>query len=580
MNYNAVLYNFLNKSFLREGVKIPMNTCKKLLLCFYALMILIPPPTFAADYIPGDVIVVLRPSDPEIMVTASDLDDFGTESFRVASFAAESGAWVKNTYASLSEAGNEVFALIHSDKKTTEELVQELMNNPEVVAVSPNYKVYAANTVPDDPLLSECWGLEYINAYGAWDIATGSEEVYVAVIDSGIDHTNPDLTANVDTDLGQNTRYGNSYSALDDYGHGTHVAGIIGAVGNNGMGSAGVNWKVKMISVKALDSRGEGYLENVIDAMNYVTELIDAGKNIRVVNLSLETYLTTKPNYDNLIKLPLWHAFKSLDDRNKAVIVVAAGNQGETIGQPSTKAHGSMVRSAGCYVYPPSFKGLYGMISVSALDRDGSLADFSNKGADISAPGVDILSTWIQGTSSGVSMNTKTGTSMAAPYISGAAALLASVIPDATAYQIKQILLLSGAVSSAEAAGGVLDIRAAMDFKDTAEAAAIPAKSTEWSEYDGYADNNTSTQTTTGNNDSNNGNDGQESNNNNDNNNNSNNGNNGNNLYNWDNNTNDTPDTETIYEDGDGGGGGTCGAEKQSLWAVLLLFPLVKRCVC
>ena len=464
-----------------------MKIYNRLLLFILTFTLMIPFASHAAEYIPGDVIVVLKPSDPEVIVTASDLEDFGTEAFRVASFAAESGAWVKNTYASISEAGNEVFALIHSDKKTTDELLEELMKNPEVVAASPNYRVYAAE-VPNDPDLSDCWGMKFINAYSAWDTTQGSDEIYVAVIDSGIDENNPDLRQNIALDLGKNTRYGDSYSATDDYGHGTHVAGIIGAVGNNAKGIAGVNWNVKLISVKALDSTGGGYIENVIDAVDYVTKLINQGVKIKVVNMSLETYIKEKPTHDNLVKSPLWRAFKNLDVLNKAVIVVAAGNYNQTVGQPSTKAHGYMVPGAGYYVYPPSFQGLYGMISVSATDKDGKLASFSNDGADISAPGVGILSTWIQNSNSDTpTIKEKSGTSMAAPHISGAAALLASILPDSTtAYQLKQIILGGGSDLSVSASStGILNLKSALNY-GKANASSIPAKSSEWAAYDDY----------------------------------------------------------------------------------------------
>ncbi len=464
-----------------------MKLYNKLLLCTLIFVLMIPFASYAVDYIPGDVIVVLKPSDPGVIVTASDLEDFGTEAFRVASFAAESGAWVKNTYASISEAGNEVFALIHSDKKSTDELVEELMKNPEVVAASPNYRVYAAE-VPNDPVLSGCWGMSFVKAYSAWDRAKGSDEIYVAIIDSGIDENNPDLKDNIALELGKNTRYKDNDSATDDYGHGTHVAGIIGAMGNNAMGIAGINWNVKMISVKALDSSGGGYIENVIDAVDYVTKLINQGVKIKVVNMSLETYLPEKPTHDVLVKSPLWRAFKNLDVLNKAVIVVAAGNQSQTIGKPSTKAHGYMVPGAGYYVYPPSFQGLYGMISVSATDKDGNLASFSNDGADISAPGVDILSTWIQESDSDTpTMRSKSGTSMAAPHISGAAALLASILPDSiTAYQLKQIILGGGSdVSVSASSTGILNLKSALQYGET-EASSIPAKSSEWAAYDDY----------------------------------------------------------------------------------------------
>ena len=110
---------------------------------------------------------------------------------------------------------------------------------------------------------------------------------------------------------------GDESDALDDYGHGTHVAGTIGATGNNGIGIAGVNWNVRMIPVKALNSSGSGSIGTVISAVNYVTDLIEQGINIRAVNLSLETYIDVEPNHDNLVGFPLWRAFKALGSGRK-----------------------------------------------------------------------------------------------------------------------------------------------------------------------------------------------------------------------------------------------------------------------
>ena len=461
-----------------------MHIYRKFMIC--TLMLLLAFPAYAVDYVPGDVLVVLKPSDPESRLSASSLEGMGAEALRTASFAAASGAWVKQTYPELSEAGGSVYALIHSEIKTPEELTSELLRNPEVLAASPNYTVHAA-IVPDDTHAGDCWGMSYINAYSAWDITTGSNTVYVAVLDSGIDDTNPDLAENVATEYGANT-ISPSSSARDDYGHGTHVAGTIGAVGNNGLGVAGINWNVGLISVKTLDSTGSGSFSDVINAINYVTGLIRQGVNIRAVNLSLETYIPYAPTHDNLVTFPLWRAFKELDSLNETVIVCAAGNYNAVVGQPTTTTkfeNGSIIYRPGYYVYPASFNGLDNMISVSALDSNGSAAYFTNTGADIYAPGVDILSTWLQSDSKyvvdGVSLRLADGTSMAAPHVAGAAALLASVRQDATAYQLKRIILDSTST-------GILDLIAALNYQ--ANTPNIPEKSTDWTEYSDYSEYN------------------------------------------------------------------------------------------
>lgn len=454
----------------------------------------------AEEYTPGDVIVVLKPSSSE-KISASSLQ------VEASDFAGGFSASVKEFYPALSMKDCGAFMMIHSDSMDAEELSAMLRKNPRVAAVSPNYKVHAA-IVPNDSYYGDCWGMEEINAPSAWDRSTGSDNVYVAVIDSGIDHTNPDLSANVAVDLSYRTVGGDTTDAKDDYGHGTHVAGTIGAVGNNNIGIAGINWNVKMIPVKALNSSGNGNLNTVIYAVDYVTSLIEQGVNIRAVNLSLETYLNLVPDHDNLVGLPLWRAFKALDDTNKAVIVVAAGNYSETVGEPSIIGHG-MVPGSGYYVYPASFKGLDNMISVSALDKTLGFtytALFSNKGADVSAPGVDILSTWLQSSSDnvrsdGVSLRSSQGTSMAAPHIAGAAALLASIMPEMTAYQIKQSILRtngSSGSSVSSASDSEFDLTASISYQED-NSSILPSVGTEGRYYDDYKTHAVSEYTEAGN---------------------------------------------------------------------------------
>lgn len=458
-----------------------MNISRKFMLCILVLLTSLP--AYAADYVPGDVLVVLKPSESESKLSASSFSTMGRESFRTASFAASSGAWVKEVYPAVSQAGNNVYTLIHSETKSPEELAAELLQNPEVLAASPNYILHAA-AAPNDTYYADCWGLKFINAPSAWDITTGSDTVYVAVIDSGIDDTNPDLTANVATEYGTNTVGGSS--ARDDYGHGSHVAGIIGAVGNNNLGISGVNWNVGLISVKALDKTGSGSFSQVIAGIDYVIGLIQDGVNIRAVNMSMETYLPLEPTYENLVQMPLWRAFKALDELNEAVIVVAAGNQSIVVGKPTNRSkssNGTLIYGKGYYVYPPSFQGLDNMISVSALYTDGNIADFSNTNADISAPGVNIASTWLQSTqrtiqSDGTSIVATQGTSMAAPFVSGAAALLASVKPSSSAYQLKRAIL--------DGSGSKLNLLAALNYQ--ASATYIPESSTENTDYSDYKD--------------------------------------------------------------------------------------------
>lgn len=473
-----------------------MISHRKFLYSLFTIMFLaLSSCSFAYDYIAGDVIVVLRNSDSDVKVTASSFSSpEGIGILRASEFADTSGASLSKIYPALSEMSNNIFALIHSNDIDPEEYAKELLKNPNVIAASPNYIVKAA-VVPDDTRMSSLWGLDAINMPDAWEKETGSSSVYVAIIDSGIDWTNPDLSANVARSLGFTSKtITSSQPGFDDYGHGTHVAGTIGAIGNNGAGIAGINWDVQMIPVKVLNNRGSGTTDTVIEGMNYVAELMSQGYNIRVLNLSLVTYVRMAPVHDTLVTYPMWRAFKAVDEYNKAVLVTAAGNEGIAVGQPTTRNTEEYV--SGSYVYPASFKGLNNMICVSALNRNGNISSYSNTNADISAPGGDystdgsmILSTWIQNSSyvnnEGISLKSEQGTSMAVPHVAGAAALLSAHDPDMTAYQIKQCIL----GSAASGGEGILDTDAAITYQES-YGLTLQSEGTEGHAYSDWRDYN------------------------------------------------------------------------------------------
>ncbi len=304
---------------------------------------------------------------------------------------------------------------------------------------SPNYELKISATT-NDTNASALWGMRGpygLQATTAWDLETGSEDIVVAVIDTGVDYTHPDLAANmwVNTaeipgnnidDDGNGIKddiYGAKFvsspngNPMDDNSHGTHVAGTIGAVGNNGLGVVGVNWRVKIMALKFLSSSGSGSLSGAIQAINYMVMMKARGVNIRVVNNSWGGGGYSQPLYDAIARA-----------RDAGIIfTAAAGNESNDNDQAPA--------------YPASYD-LPNVVSVAAIDSDGNLAGFSNYGAsnvDIAAPGVDILSTTPGGTYA-----TYSGTSMATPHVTGALALLLTYDPSLSAEQAIARLYESG----------------------------------------------------------------------------------------------------------------------------------------
>ena len=326
--------------------------------------------------------------------------------------------------------------------------------NPHVRFVEPN-AILHTDAVPNDPSFASQWGLQNtgqvvnfsagtpgddIHAPGAWDVTTGSRSVTVAVVDSGIDATHPDLAPNVDAADGWNCLAGTGNTA-DDNGHGTHVAGIIGAAGNNGTGVTGVNWRVNLLPVKFVGADGSGTTADAICSIQYA---VNHGAN--VINASWGDTDYSQALYDAIAQA----------DQQGVLFVAAAGN--DSANNDSTPH------------YPASYN-LPNIISVAATDSNDNLAWFSDYGAgsvDIGAPGQSILSTWPGG-----GYKYEDGTSMATPFVAGAAALVKAADPNATAVGIKALLMgtadpasdLAGVVAS----GGRLDASAAVHCANAGE---------------------------------------------------------------------------------------------------------------
>lgn len=404
------------------------------------------------DYPEGEVLVLLKvPVQAESVSAAAFREALSASA---AGVAASAGAQAVSSTPTIAEVTGKDIVLLRSGEKTTAELLQALEGNPAVLAASPNYRVYATRT-PNDPYYTNnsLWGLNAIRAPEAWDRSVGSRGVYVAVLDTGINYNHEDLAANMGRD--QNGHFGRDIvnsdnDPMDDNGdsHGTHVAGTIGAVGNNGLGVAGVNWEVSLLAVKVLDSTGSaaGNFGTVIDGLEYITEQKRDGLNIRVANLSLAGWVSP---YSGVVTT-LRTACRAAADQG-ILLVFAAGNDGYNIDNPID----------GERPYPASFDES-NMITVTAINSNGARAyNYSSRYVHLAAPGVDILSTFRDGGYGYLS-----GTSMATPHVAGAAALLTARYPSEAAWQIRSRILenvtktshLSGQVAT----GGYLNLQAAM----------------------------------------------------------------------------------------------------------------------
>lgn len=311
-------------------------------------------------------------------------------------------------------------------KQTVDEALNSYRLDPRVAYAEPNFRVQAG-AIPNDALLGAVWALQNtgqkvggklglsgadIDAVSAWDITTGSSNIVVGVVDTGVAYDHPDLVANMWNNPGginggpagshgYNVITG-GFDPLDDYGHGTHVSGIIGATGNNSVGIAGVNWTVSIMALKFLDSRGSGTTAGAIIAIDFAINAKRAGVNVRVLNNSWGGVDFSQALQDEI----------NLAGANDILFVASAGNNHtNTDVKP---------------FYPASCRAS-NLVAVAATDNRDLLATFSNYGArtvDLGAPGVNVYSTYFDPATTNLTYAYLSGTSMASPEVSGTAALV------------------------------------------------------------------------------------------------------------------------------------------------------------
>ena len=342
--------------------------------------------------------------------------------------------------------------------------IEILKENPQVVYAEPDY-LYTPTITPPDPGMDEQWGMDKIWATEAWQYHTGSSDVVVGVIDTGIDYDHEDLANNIWTNPGEIPGNGidddgNGYiddvygwdfyhddNDPDDYengltgiygGHGTHVAGIIGAE-VNGIGVVGLNWQVKLAALKYYDEDEQtGRGSSTVRAVQYATK-----ENIPILNNS---------NGGQGYQASMYLAIAKYN----GLFVAAAGN--DTANNDETG------------YYPAGYE-LSNIISVASTDRNDNLSSFSNYGettVDIGAPGSSIYSTLPED-----SYGYKSGTSMAAPHVTGAAAFLKSYRPGLKSKDLKAIILESGdnvpALAGKTVTGKRLNVLKMLRLADTYE---------------------------------------------------------------------------------------------------------------
>jgi len=329
----------------------------------------------------------------------------------------------------------------------TEKAIAILKNNPNVDYAEPNYIYTIMETIPNDPYFPKLWNLKNtgqtggkpgadIKATYAWDIFTGSPDVVVAIIDTGIDYNHPDLAQNIwintkeipnnnidddgngyiDDYMGWNF-VSNNNDPMDDVGHGTHVSGIIGAKGNNSLGVVGVCWNIRLMALKAGNKYGLQEA-NIVKAIDY------AWKNgAKISNNSYGSYRYSQAIFDAI----------SRANNSGHLFVAAAGNErNDNDKNPA---------------YPASYK-IPNIISVLATDDNDDIAGYSNYGATsvhVGAPGGaddSNMERWIWSTLPASNYGYMCGTSMAAPHVAGVAALFwGKCLPYVNNNQVKRRIL-------------------------------------------------------------------------------------------------------------------------------------------
>ncbi len=415
-----------------------------------------------SGYVPDQVLVKMKP------IVQRDLfarRQFANEILSARRFRAESLDIEPSLQTDADENQAGIFLVQLDGSLSVEEAIREAENDPRVEFAEPNRRLAPADTIPNDALFTNMWALHNTTVTGAdiaapraWDLTTGSNNVVVAITDTGVDIQHPDLAANIWSNPGEtpnNNIDDDNNGLIDDVNgwnfeannnqlfnsisfdaHGTSVAGIIGAVGNNGSGITGVAWNVILMPLKFINN-GTGDTSGAVKAINYAIAQRNKGVNVRVINAS---WGPTGASCNDSFSKSLKKAIQAAGDAG-ITFVCSAGN-----GDCGTNRNGDDLDAAP--EYPASWGGeLTNVLSVGAVDSTDAVPFFSNFGHNnisVAAPGFAVLTTVPRGFSGLqdiASYSTQTGTSFSAPHVTGIAALLAAREPALTPAQIKQRII-------------------------------------------------------------------------------------------------------------------------------------------
>ncbi len=403
-------------------------------------------PEPAPEHIPGEMVVKVRQNGPMTLGAKKEI-----LSSRIRTALGQGQILAIDGF----QTDSSLFKVKIKDDAALQMMIESFENEPAIEFAEPNF-IYRTmqsesnptdpvSNLPNDPEFSKLWGIQNVGqADSAGQVGTagsdigvvplwqkgltGSKDILVAVIDTGIDHTHPDLAANVFTNAGEIAGNGidddkngfvddvhgwnfeaKSSNAKDDHDHGSHCAGTIGGTGNNGIGVVGVNWNVTMLPVKFLSASGSGSLQGAIESINYARMM-----KVNIMSNSWGGGGFSQALMDSIV------AAKEAG----IVFVAAAGNESNNNDAKPT--------------YPASYD-VDNIISVAATDNRDTIAKFSNYGAarvHVAAPGVKVFSTTKDGKYAAFS-----GTSMATPHVAGIAALMLADQPTLTYQEVKARLI-------------------------------------------------------------------------------------------------------------------------------------------